>query len=173
MAVVSRLTIISIWVAATVVVTVLAWQIVAAAGEQVSPGPQIPVGSLPVTTPPSSTTTPSTTSTSTTSPTTTRPTTATTKPSQGGTSSTSTTTTTTAGSNWSVKTIPTSGGTVVVSYRPEEVVLNAATPAPGYSTDIGDAGPPKVRVEFESDESKVEVRVEWDGQLVVEVRDDD
>jgi len=61
---------------------------------------------------------------------------------------------------------------VVVRYRTGEVELQAATPAPGYDVEIDDAGPPSVRVEFESDDSDVRVDVEWkDGGLDVEVSD--
>lgn len=60
----------------------------------------------------------------------------------------------------------------MVSYRPEEVVLDAATPAPGFSVEIDKAGPPDVDVEFESDEARIRVRVEWDSRLVVEVDED-
>ena len=62
---------------------------------------------------------------------------------------------------------------MVVSYRPEEVVLDAATPAPGFSVRVNKQGPPDVDVEFESDESRVRVRVEWDDRLVVEVEESD
>ncbi len=62
---------------------------------------------------------------------------------------------------------------MVVSYRPEEVVLEAATPAPGFSVEVGKQGPPDVDVEFESEELRVRVRVEWDDRLVVEVDEDD
>ena len=42
----SRPALVAIWVLATALTTVVAWQIVAAAGEQVSPGPLTPVASL-------------------------------------------------------------------------------------------------------------------------------
>jgi hypothetical protein len=71
-----------------------------------------------------------------------------------------------------VKTIPTAGGTVVVSYRPGEVVLDGATPAPGFTVDSDKQGPPDVRVTFESESTHVEVRVEWDNKLVIDVRED-
>lgn len=61
---------------------------------------------------------------------------------------------------------------VVVRYRTGEVELQAATPALGYDVEVDDAGPPSVRVEFESDDSDVRVDVEWkDGGLDVEVSD--
>ncbi len=58
----------------------------------------------------------------------------------------------------------------MVRYRPGEVVLQTATPAPGFNTEVDDAGPPEVAVEFESEEKKVEVSAKWlNGDLSVEV----
>jgi hypothetical protein len=74
--------------------------------------------------------------------------------------------------NWQVKTIPTAGGTVVVSYRPGEVVLDGATPAAGFTVEVDKQGPPEVKVKFESESTKVEVRVDWDGKLVTDVQED-
>jgi hypothetical protein len=62
---------------------------------------------------------------------------------------------------------------VVVSYRPGEVILDGATPAAGFTVDVDKQGPPDVRVEFESEATKVEVRVEWADKLVIDVRVDD
>jgi len=162
----NRFGLIAIWVAATALTTVLAWQIVAAAGEQVSPGPLTP-NATPATSTTNVTTTLSTTSSSTASPSSTQPgsgsTTPTTTPTPGSTS-------TSAAAVWEVRTIPTDGGTVVVSYRPGEVILNGATPAAGFTVDVGKQGPPEVRVEFESETSKVEIRVVWDGKLVIDLQ---
>ncbi len=59
---------------------------------------------------------------------------------------------------------------MVVSYRPGEVKLEAASPVPGFTADVEDSGPPKVRVEFESQENNVDVRAEWrDGNLLIEI----
>ena len=62
---------------------------------------------------------------------------------------------------------------MVISYRPGEVVLDGATPAAGFTVEVEKQGPPEVRVEFESDTAKVEVRVEWDGKLVIDIQSDD
>ena len=163
----NRFGLIAVWVTATALTTVLAWQIVAAAGEQVSPGPLTPIAA-PVTT--------STTGVSTTLPSTTSSPSSTTQPGPGSTTSSTTpssgSTSTTLGASWQVKTIPTAGGTVVVSYRPGEVVLDGATPAPGFTVDSDKQGPPDVRVTFESESTHVEVRVEWDNKLVIDVRED-
>lgn len=57
-----------------------------------------------------------------------------------------------------------------MKYRPGEVVLQTATPAAGFKADVDDPGPPKVEVEFESEDLKVEIRAEWkEGGLDVEV----
>jgi len=61
---------------------------------------------------------------------------------------------------------------VVVSYRPGEVKLESVAPTPGFSYEIDDQGPPDVRVQFESGDVKVEVRVRWDGGLVTEIDED-
>lgn len=163
----SRPALVAIWVLATALTTVIAWQIVAAAGEQVSPGPLTPVASPTSSTSSSSTVTSSSTTTSSTTSTTTPG--STTSSTSSSSSSTSPTTTATTAPDWLVKSIPTSGGTVVVSYRQGEVVLDAATPAPGFSVEVDKQGPPDVDVEFEGEEMRVRVRAEWDERLVVEV----
>jgi hypothetical protein len=72
-----------------------------------------------------------------------------------------------------LRTINSGGGTVIVRYRPGEVELNAATPLPGFDVEVDDAGPPKVRVEFDGDDSDFRVDAEWrDGALDVEISGD-
>ena len=69
-----------------------------------------------------------------------------------------------------METASTNGGTVVVKYRPDEVVLQAASPFAGFRVEVDKAGPPKVEVEFENESLKVEVRAKWDrGELVIEI----
>jgi len=164
---VSRFSLVAIWVAVTAVTTLLAWQIVAAAGEQVSPGPLTPIAALVTSTTGGSTTLPPTSSsvssTSTTQP---EPGVSTTATSSSGSTSTST------AASWQVKTIPTAGGTVVVSYRPGEVILDGATPAAGFTVEVEKQGPPHVKVKFESEETHVEVQVSWDAKLVIDVQAD-
>lgn len=59
---------------------------------------------------------------------------------------------------------------VVVGHRPGEVRLDSASPAAGYSMEIDKDGPDEVRVEFESDADRFEIRVRWiDGALSVDV----
>lgn len=58
----------------------------------------------------------------------------------------------------------------MVRYRAGEVELQAATPAPGYTVEIDDPGPPRVRVEFEGDDDDVRVEARWnDGALDIDV----
>jgi hypothetical protein len=71
-----------------------------------------------------------------------------------------------------VETISSAGGTVTVSYGNGQVHFQGASPAFGYSMEIEETGPDEVRVDFESEESEVSVRVEWDGDgLDIEVKD--
>jgi hypothetical protein len=63
---------------------------------------------------------------------------------------------------------------VVVRYRPDEVELQAATPAPGFAVEIDDDGPPRVRVEFVSGDLEVRVEVRWEnGQLDIRIDEND
>lgn len=149
------------WILALVVTTLITWQIVGLADSQVGDSPV--VASLATTAPPtdSSTSVPTTNSSSSSS----------TAPSPSVTTSTTAPSSTSAES-WSLRTVDTSGGSVVVRYRPGEVRLQAATPAPGYEVEIDDAGPPRVRVEFEGADSEVRVEIRWeDGGLDIEVSD--
>lgn len=146
------------WVAALVAATVLAWQIVGLADSQV--GDATPEAVAPTPTSTTTTVADSTTSTgasATTAPSSTTPTTGASTP-------------TTESAAWSVRTINSSGGVVVIRYRPQEVDLQAATPASGFGVEIDDPGPSRVRVEFENDDDRVRVEARWEnGQLVVEV----
>lgn len=166
------------WVAALVVATVLAWQIVGLADSQVGDTPVAVAPSLTTTTNGGESTTAPSTSTSTTAARATTTTTpgATTSSSSGATSTSSSTaaSSTTASEQWSLRTVSTTGGVVVVRYRTGEVELQAATPAPGFSVEVDDAGPPRVRVEFESEVADVRVEIRWEnGALNVDVSDDD
>lgn len=62
---------------------------------------------------------------------------------------------------------------MIIRYRPEEAELQAATPAPGFGVEVDDAGPPRVRVEFENDDADIRVEARWEnGDLDVEVSGD-
>lgn len=63
---------------------------------------------------------------------------------------------------------------MVVRYRPDEVELQAATPAPGFAVEIDDEGPPRVRVEFDSEDLEVRIEVRWrDGSLDIDMDEND
>ncbi len=177
------------WVLAVVVTTAVAWQIVAVADERVGARPVSPVQAAPTTTiqlseatgptPPPEPTVPPPTDDLTTTTTTASETTSTaddgavtSSPSSAPSTSTSTTSTT-AAARWSTKTIATSGGTVVVSYRPGEVVYETAVPLPGFETEIEKTGPPVVEVQFDSNSLQVDIKVEWNGDaLDIEVEEE-
>jgi len=70
------------------------------------------------------------------------------------------------------KTVSSAGGTVTVTYSNGNVFLTGATPALGFSMEIEDAGPDKVRVDFDSGDDEISVRIEWkDGRLDIEIKD--
>jgi len=166
------------WVVVVVLTTALTWQIVSAADERVSERPSSPLNVAAPQLEPggeSVTTTPQTLTTTTTSkPTTTTVPGATTTTTVPGATSTSTSaptsTTTSVVVEWAVKTTSTAGGTVVVKYRPGEVVYQVASPAAGFRVEVDKAGPPEVRVEFESENLKVDFRARWNnGELDIEI----
>lgn len=167
-----KVTLLGAWVVVVVVTTALTWQIVGAADAQVGERPVSPLNVAAPAPDPDvqpSTTAASSVDTSTTFPAGTIPETPdTTAPSSTTTSGTptpsvSTTTTTEAAAGWSLKNVSTEGGVVVLKYRPGEVVLQTATPSPGFRAEVEDPGPPEVEVEFETDQVKIEVHAKWDG----------
>lgn len=178
------------WLLAVVVTTAVAWQIVAVADERVGDRPVSPVQAAPTTTiqlseatvptPPPEPTLPPPVDDLTTTTTTLSETTSTTddgavtsSPTSTPSTSPTSTTSTTAAARWSTKTIATSGGTVVVSYRPGEVVYETAVPSPGFETEIEKTGPPVVEVQFDSNSLRVDIKAEWkSGALDVEVEEE-
>ncbi len=171
------------WVTITTLSTLVTWQVVAFASDEVNDAPRTPlvvaVGAPPTTvflTAPTSTETsqPPVSSTSVTSaPTIAAETTASTVPAPPppGPSPTSTTQ---PPSSAGVATVGSAGGTVTVSYRDGEVYFEGATPLPGYSVEVEDEGPEHVVVAFQSEEETIEVRIEWkDGELVSQVETED
>jgi len=157
------------WVAALVLATALTWQIVGLADSQVGDVPVAAAPTLPVA---SSTSTSNATATSL-PPDTTSPTTAsTTSPTTSSSAPSSAPSSTDPAPEWSVRTVNSAGGTVVVRHRPGEVELQAATPASGFSVEIDDSGPTRVRVEFEADDDDIRVEVRWrDGELEISIED--
>jgi len=163
----------AVWVVVAAAATTLTWQIVSAADDQVS---DRPTAALNLATQPSTTSSSGTLASSTTTDTilatssTTSTTQGTSPTSQAPTSSSTAPTT----SDWNVRTVNTVGGTVVLSYRPDEVVLQSASPKPGFAAEIKKSGPPEVEVEFEGESEKFEVKAKWSGgQLIVESDQED
>lgn len=172
------------WLVVAAGLSTIAYQIVAAAESQVSDRPLTPIvaitsssttattGAQPSTT---GTEPDSTTSTSAVSDSTTTTVGSTTSTSAASTSTSApATTSTTPPAAWTSKTIASKGGEVVIQYRPGEVRLVAARPAPGYRVEVEMAGPPEVEVEFESEttEAKSDVRARWrNGALEVTVEE--
>lgn len=174
----------SAWLLVTMLVTGLTWQIVSAAENQVSDGPVTGISlgdaspsigsSVAIDENGSSSTSPSRTSietsgsqpTSSIPPGTTSPsTTLSTLPGSSGTSQSSSTTSTLGSSSstsagvWKVASVPTIGGTLVVSYRNDEVKLNSVAAAPGFTAEVDKSGPPEVRVDFEGVTTTIEMRI--------------
>lgn len=87
------------------------------------------------------------------------------------TSSTSTTSTTVARA-LTTKTYQLTGGSVTISFAPGVVNFKAAVPQSGYSTEVEDNGPERVRVEFENDDDHSKFEAEWvSGELVISIEE--
>ena len=154
------------WVGAVLITTAITWQIVSVADSQVSARP-VEVVAITST----STTGPPTSSLATT--TTTVPASSTSSTSPSGTTTATPASGATDDGQWTVRTVSSAGGNVVIRHRPGEVELQAATPALGFDVEIDDAGPQRVRVEFESEDSDVRVEAEWrNGVLEVSITGD-
>ena len=162
------------WVLVAALATGLTWQIVSAADAQVSERPPLQVAAAPSTSQTSTSVPPSSSSSSSEPSSTTSP--SGTTPSSGTVASTGSTPGSAPPATeaaWSSRTIPTGGGVVVVSYRPEEVLLSSASPAAGFAAEIKKSGPPDVDVEFESESAEYRVRARWaNGDLAVEIESD-
>lgn len=145
------------WLVALAVATLLTWQIVSFADSRVGARP-VQISTVASSSTPSSSAPPETSTSSPVSSSTTV------------TSVFSSSQPASDDSEWSFRTVNTSGGKVVIRYRPGEVELQAATPSPGFGVELDDTGPRRVRVEFESDTEDIRVEARWeDGSLVVDV----
>lgn len=146
--------VVALWVVGWVVVAVagatLAWSVISRAGGGVSGGLEAvsePTGDARS---PSDTVTGTTLSPS--------PTTDSSSPSGGGTG---------AGADSVSLTWEGDAGVVTVTCRGPSIVLDSAVAYSGYGMERDDAGPDRVRVEFESDESDLRVEAECvDGEPV-------
>ncbi|MGH8926127.1 MAG: hypothetical protein ACRDWA_16060 [Acidimicrobiia bacterium] len=71
---------------------------------------------------------------------------------------------------WTRTTLNSEGGSIIVSYRPSEVRLESVAPLAGFSFEIDDEGPERVRVEFFGEDETHTLRAEWTGEgFVTEV----
>ena len=134
-----------LWALATSATTAVAFWAVSAADSEVSQRPLTAVVASP---PPTS----ASTSTST-------PISSTTTPVL--TSSTTTFETPVGAPEWTRTTLNSEGGSIIVSYRPTEVRLESVAPLAGFSFEIDDQGPERVRVEFHGDNVTHTLRAEW------------
>lgn len=175
----NRIGLLAAWIAATGLATLLAWQVVGAADDQVSDAPGTPV--IAVTTPDGSTTSstvPSDASSSTTV--TSNPSTSPTVDSGSTTSTTTGTPTTAPRTSTTTSGIPATttavsdGGTVTVTGVEPNVELVAVVAVPGWSYRVETAQGDRVQVTFESGAGEeIRVRCEWEnGQLVADIDDD-
>lgn len=186
MATVQRLGLVLVWVIATVAVTVLAWRVVLAADAQVSERPITQVVAVPSTAarPPISVPEETTTSLdldpeapTRSSTTTTLEDVSNTTAAESSTTSTSTTapqptSTTDASVAFSVRTIPTEGGSVTVRFRPGEVGLVAVVPVSGWTWKLNREEPREIEGTFRHDDDEIVVRARWvDGEFVSEIKD--
>jgi hypothetical protein len=71
---------------------------------------------------------------------------------------------------WTQIVVSSPGGSIVVSYRPGEVRLDAALPVPNFLLEDVDEEPKRVQVEFEGDDVTYTLEAEWErGELVTDV----
>lgn len=58
--------------------------------------------------------------------------------------------------------------------RPGQVRLVAVVPEPGFTAEIDDEGPERVKVEFESENRESSFEAEWEGgELEIRIEEDD
>jgi hypothetical protein len=65
------------------------------------------------------------------------------------------------------------GGTASLRFSATGVTVLSASPAPGFTVDIGDSHSGGKRVEFERDGHRSRLDAWWDGGPQDEVREDD
>lgn len=176
----NRIGLFAAWIAATGLATLLAWQVVGAADDQISDAPDTPV--IAVTIPDVSTTSgsvpsdsaPSTTATSSASTPTTLDQGSTTSTIGASTSTTAPDTSTSTTGVPATTTAVSDGGTVTVTGVEPNVELVAVVAVPGWSYQVDSAQGDRVQVTFENGAGdQIRVRCEWEnGQLVADIDDD-
>jgi len=171
---VRRLGLVGAWLTVLVLTTTVTWQIVRAADDQVNERPAPLNVAAPVITDLTTSTQAGSTSTSVPDTTTTTVSSSTTTTQPESPTTTASPSTTAPGSSWQTRSVKTSGGTVVLKYRPGEVAYQAATPAAGFQVEVEKFGPPEVEVKLESESIEIEVHARWrDGDLDVDVSESD
>ncbi len=180
---VQRLGLVLVWAIATVAVTVLAWRVVLAADARVSERPITQVVAVPSTAARPTISVPEQTTTSLDlDPD--APTRSSTTIGDEGTSTTSgalttstsptappdSTLSTSTSAGYSVKTIPSEGGSVTVRFRPGEVDLVAVVPVSGWAWDLKKQSADEIEGEFRKDGLGITVRARWvDGDFRTDV----
>lgn len=174
----NRIGLLAAWIAAAGIATMLAWQVVGAADDQISDAPSTPVIAITSSDPSStSTDSPSTTVTPSDSTSTSGAPGATTTTTTGSSTSTtaadSSSSTTTSGIP-ATTTAVSDGGTVTVTGVEPNVELVAVVAAPGWSYQIDSDQGDRVQVTFDNGAGEeIRIRCEWEnGQLVADIDDD-
>ena len=86
------------------------------------------------------------------------------------TTTVATTTTTAATEAWTQIVVTSAGGSIVVSYLPGQVRLDAVAPAPTFLLEDVDEDLKRVQVEFEGDDVTYTLEAKWErGELVTDV----
>ena len=103
-----------------------------------------------------------------------RTTTSTTAPPPSTTTTMAPATTTTAGTAFKTTSHITAGGTVTIRSSPGIVNFVSAVPAAGYTVELRDSGPERVRVRFDAGEQNIDFEAEWDdGRLEISSEESD
>ena len=154
MKVMKRSGLVLLWLLATLATTGVAFWAVSRADSEVSQRPLTAVVASP---PTSSSSAPSVTSVTSAVPTST-------------TFTPTTASSATSAVDWTRSTLNSGGGSIIVSYRPSEVRLESVAPLAGFSFEIDDQGPERVRVEFIGEDVTYTLRAEWTSEgFVTEV----
>lgn len=147
MKVMKRSGLVLLWLLATSATTAVAFWAVSTAGSEVS---QRPLTAVVASSPTLSAVTSVPTRSVTTAPT-----------STATTSTTHDSATSVPPAEWERTTLNSGGGSIIVSYRPSEVRLESVAPLAGFSFEIDDQGPERIRVEFRGDDVTYTLRAEW------------
>ena len=71
---------------------------------------------------------------------------------------------------WTEIVLVSPGGSIVVSYRPGQVQLDAVAPAPAFELGDVDEASNRVEVEFENDFVSYKLEAKWsNGELVTDI----